>query len=95
MSAENPTIIPASGPAAPSAAPSNGITPADKGGVISRSATGSYKAESSNLGTFGVKSGLAQMLKGGVIMVRCVAARMLTSACHQRQPRQTHAHPTS
>ncbi|PWN46692.1 putative pyridoxine biosynthesis protein PDX1 [Violaceomyces palustris] len=39
----------------------------DANGSISR-VNGGAKAESSNLGTFGVKSGLAQMLKGGVIM---------------------------
>lgn len=66
MSAENPTIIHTNGSAP---APSNGISHAEKT-PISRCVTGSYKAESSNLGTFGVKSGLAQMLKGGVIMVR-------------------------
>ncbi|CAO1624619.1 unnamed protein product [Jaminaea pallidilutea] len=65
MSAENPTIV----PAAPTANGS-GITASDKANgshALSRSVTGSYKAESS-VGSFSVKSGLAQMLKGGVIM---------------------------
>ncbi|KAK0542370.1 Pyridoxal 5'-phosphate synthase subunit snz1, partial [Tilletia horrida] len=57
MSSENPTIIPAATPAAPSRSLTNGNSvAAQKGG------------ESATLGTFGVKSGLAQMLKGGVIM---------------------------
>ncbi|PWN28568.1 vitamin B6 biosynthesis protein [Jaminaea rosea] len=64
MSAENPTIIHSNGTGAAPAAATNGIDKA----ALSRSVTGSYKPESSNLGTFGVKSGLAQMLKGGVIM---------------------------
>lgn len=73
MSAENPTIIHANG-----SAPTNGIASTDKA-PITRSVTGSYKPESSNLGTFGVKSGLAQMLKGGVIMVSSTTS-MVSSA---------------
>ncbi|PWN19384.1 putative pyridoxine biosynthesis protein PDX1 [Microstroma glucosiphilum] len=68
MSAEHPTIINGNGSPAP--APTDA-----QRAPISRSLTGSHRPEtngsasgSSNLGTFGVKSGLAQMLKGGVIM---------------------------
>ena len=67
MSAENPTIIPATNGAA-----TNGVNGSShsSSAPLSRPAV-SGRPESSNsssLGTFGVKSGLAQMLKGGVIM---------------------------
>lgn len=52
MSAENPTILPA----------------ATNGAAVPARANGSSTKTDANLGTFGVKSGLAQMLKGGVIM---------------------------
>ena len=57
MSADNPKILPSANTA------DKGTAAASRGGVRN------LKGEpSSNLGTFGVKSGLAQMLKGGVIM---------------------------
>ncbi|KAK0529606.1 Pyridoxal 5'-phosphate synthase subunit snz1 [Tilletia horrida] len=58
MSSENPTIIPAAA-AGVSRPAVNGSSSA---GIAQKS------GEPSTLGTFGVKSGLAQMLKGGVIM---------------------------
>ncbi|MCO5614789.1 hypothetical protein L7F22_069073 [Adiantum nelumboides] len=69
MSSENPTIVGSS----PS---TNGVNGHTTNGVATdkpvRNAPSahqaSFKSEPSNLGTFGVKSGLAQMLKGGVIM---------------------------
>lgn len=68
MSSENPTII-GSNPA------TNGVSVHTNGNgteKLVRNAPithASFKSEPSNLGSFGVKSGLAQMLKGGVIMV--------------------------
>jgi hypothetical protein len=70
MSSENPTIV--------GIAPSNGVngtnghassSAAEKLTRNAPTTTTSFKHEPSNLGSFGVKSGLAQMLKGGVIMV--------------------------
>ena len=57
MSTENPKILPSS-------------STTEKSGSVPRSAMRNIKPEagSGSLGTFGVKSGLAQMLKGGVIM---------------------------
>ena len=57
MSTENPKILPSS-------------VSSEKTGSVPRSAMRNIKPEagSGTLGTFGVKSGLAQMLKGGVIM---------------------------
>lgn len=57
MSTENPKILPSS-------------STNEKSGSVPRSAMRNIKPEagSGSLGTFGVKSGLAQMLKGGVIM---------------------------
>ncbi|CAO1624914.1 unnamed protein product [Sympodiomycopsis kandeliae] len=61
MSAENPTIIPSTAANGGISRPANGTMPS------SSAATGSSSSNNA-LGTFGVKSGLAQMLKGGVIM---------------------------
>ena len=57
MSTENPKVLPSS-------------STAEKCGSVPRSAMRNIKpdAGSGSLGTVGVKSGLAQMLKGGVIM---------------------------
>lgn len=79
MSSEHPTIIGtnANGGAAASASPVGAAAAAGLNGNASdgkpvrQALTAQHsnvKGESSNLGTFGVKSGLAQMLKGGVIM---------------------------
>ncbi|CCF50585.1 hypothetical protein NDA11_001918 [Ustilago hordei] len=57
MSAENPTILPAS----------NGNGNGNGAAAPARVNSSAPKSDA-NLGTFGVKSGLAQMLKGGVIM---------------------------
>lgn len=68
MSSENPTIV-------GSNAATNGLSGHTNGNGTEKlirnapTAHTSFKSESSNLGSFGVKSGLAQMLKGGVIMV--------------------------
>lgn len=64
MSTVEPAATAAAAPAAPTA---NGtVTPNAAPAAPTRSAT--TGRENSSLGTFGVKSGLAQMLKGGVIM---------------------------
>ena len=63
MSSENPIIV----------GTTNGNSNAPTA-ALPRSA-GASRGEGSNVGTFGVKSGLAQMLKGGVIMVGTSAAR--------------------
>jgi len=60
MSSENPTILPAAA-AAPTTNGNGAAAPARANGTSNGSAA-------SAAGTFGVKSGLAQMLKGGVIM---------------------------
>jgi pyridoxal 5'-phosphate synthase pdxS subunit len=66
MSSENPTIIPATNGTHVNG---NGVATMDKPIRKASAHQPSFKSEASNLGTFGVKSGLAQMLKGGVIMV--------------------------
>ena len=56
MSSDNPKILPAS-------------NSAEKPSQMARGSVKGIKSETGgNMGTFGVKSGLAQMLKGGVIM---------------------------
>lgn len=70
MSSENPTIVGSSPSTNGTGVHVNGVA-TDKPIRNAPSAhQASFKSEPSNLGTFGVKSGLAQMLKGGVIMVR-------------------------
>lgn len=71
MSSENPTIVGTSPAAAANGgvAHTNGIAADKPVRHVPTSHPSTYKGEPSNLGTFGVKSGLAQMLKGGVIMV--------------------------
>lgn len=81
MSSEHPIIVgtmPATnGSAAVNGNGAAGAPPAvnGNGSALPRSSLhsapgSSYRGENSgNVGTFGVKSGLAQMLKGGVIMV--------------------------
>lgn len=65
MSSENPTII---GSSNATNGVANGTDKPIRATLSSHPSN--IKGEPSNLGTFGVKSGLAQMLKGGVIMVR-------------------------
>ncbi|PWN89462.1 vitamin B6 biosynthesis protein [Acaromyces ingoldii] len=72
MSSEHPQIVGTLPPSAAAPAVANGSSavPLEKRSASHHQPT-SFKAEtttSNNLGTFGVKSGLAQMLKGGVIM---------------------------
>lgn len=70
MSSENPTIVGSSPSTNGVSGHTNGVA-TDKPVRNAPSAhQASFKSEPSNLGSFGVKSGLAQMLKGGVIMVR-------------------------
>lgn len=64
MSSEAPIIVGTPATNGHANGTANGAAP-----TISRNG-GSVRGETSNVGTFGVKSGLAQMLKGGVIMVR-------------------------
>eukprot|EP00968_Pinguiococcus_pyrenoidosus_P028897 scaffold8184_cov258-Pinguiococcus_pyrenoidosus.AAC.1 len=42
--------------------------------ATSNGTNGTHAAEAGEVGTFRVKAGLAQMLKGGVIMGACLAA---------------------
>lgn len=71
MSSEHPIIVGNNNPTGAHVVPRTG------GAAVGRN-------EGSNVGTFGVKSGLAQMLKGGVIMVGYASSffipnRMLTT----------------
>lgn len=70
MSSEHPIIV--------------GNAPPNGAHVVPRTGgSASGRTEGSNVGTFGVKSGLAQMLKGGVIMVSsCSRRSSLSSVGH-------------
>lgn len=69
MSSENPTIVGANVASNGINGHSNGTSATEKLARNAPNTQNSFKSEPSNLGSFGVKSGLAQMLKGGVIMV--------------------------
>ncbi len=71
MSSENPIIVGTNGHINGNGSAAGAPAPATNGSAsASRGVSGAAPraGESSNVGTFGVKSGLAQMLKGGVIM---------------------------
>lgn len=77
MPSENPTIVGTAPVTNGNGIHTNGVSATEK---LVRNAPAthqaSFKSEASNLGSFGVKSGLAQMLKGGVIMVSISSHRL-------------------